>query len=117
MEEIDASFVFAGRQRRCFETETVPVIRCASCLTDVRTNLSGRVLFDELIVNEELHLHPPARIAIVNCPPGNRLRVCKIQPATQAWVRRREVEPRCYRSDQQGFGDGFADEQINQSRT
>ena len=35
MKEINASFVFARRQRGRFENETVPVIRSSSCLTDV----------------------------------------------------------------------------------
>lgn len=109
MEQIDASFVFARRQRRRFENETVPVIRRAPCLTDVWPYLSGRALFDELIVDEELYFHAPARIVTVNCPPGNRLRVCPIQPATQARVRRRKVEACCNRSDQQRFGDRLAD--------
>ena len=109
MKETDASFVFARRQRRRFENETVPVIRRSSCLTDVWPQLSGRPLFDELIVDEELYFHAPARIVSVNCPPGNRLRVCMIQPATQARVRRRKVETCGNRSDQQRFGDRLAD--------
>ena len=117
MEKIDASFVFAWRQRRRFENETVPVIRGASRLMDVRTSFRGRALFDELIVDEELYLHASARIAIVNGPAGNRLRVGKIQPATQGRVRRRQVEACRNRSDQQRFDDGLADDQINQSRT
>ena len=109
MKEIDASFVFARRQRRRFENETVPVIRRSSCLADVGPQISGRPLFDELIVDEELYLHAPARIVIVNCPPGNCSRVGMIQPATQARVRRRKVETGCNRSDQQRFGDRLAD--------
>ena len=109
MEEVDARLVFAQRQRRRFENEAVPVIRGASCLTDVWTNLIGCTLFDELIVDEKLHFHAPARVVIVNCPPGNRLRVCVIQPTAQARVRRRKIEACRDRRDQERFGDGLAD--------
>ena len=109
MKEIYASFVFAGRQRGRFENETVPVIRRSSCLTDVWPQLNGRALFDELIVDKELYFHAPVPIIIVDRPPGNRLRVGMIQPATQARVRRRKVEGCGNRSDQQRFHDGLAD--------
>ena len=88
MEEIDAGLVFARRQRRRFENEAVPFIRRASSMTNVCTRLISRTLFDELIVNEELNFYAPARVGIVNGPPGNRLRVGVIQPAAQARVRR-----------------------------
>jgi len=109
MEEINARLVFSRGQRRRFENETVPVIRSSPCLTDVWPYLSGGPLFDELIVDEELYFHAPARMVTVNRPPGNRLRVCLIQPATQARVRRRKIETCCNRSDQQCFGDRFTD--------
>jgi hypothetical protein len=116
MEKIDARLVFARRQRRRFKNEAVPVIRSASRLTNVWPMFSGRTLFDELIVDEELYFHPPARGVIVNCPSGYSLRVCVIQPTAQAWVRRREIEACRHRRDQQRFGDGLADEQISQAR-
>ena len=109
MEKIDSCLVFAGRQGRRFETEAVPVIRSASRLPDIGPKLSGRALFNELIVDEELHFHAPARTVIVNRPPGNRLRVCVVQPTAQAWVRCRKIEACRDRRNQQRFGDGFAD--------
>lgn len=114
MHRIDPGLVTAWRQSGGAEYESMPIIRRAFRLMNVRPILVRGRVCRKAVIDEQLQFYVGRRMGFVYRPTAHRFVIRQVDNAAQIRIRSRKEETDRDRRDQQRLKHRFRDEQIDQ---